>query len=200
MKKFFTSESVTEGHPDKVCDQISDAILDAVLEQDPMARVAVECCAAYDMLLIMGEVTTTAKVDYASVARETIENIGYNFGSFAYDKCRIQVEIHEQSPDIAMGVNSSMEDKELSSDIADSLGAGDQGLMFGYACRETKEYMPLPVSLAHMLAQRLAQVREDGTLSYLRPDGKTQVTVEYDGKKPVRVDAVVVSAQHDDHG
>lgn len=127
MKKFFTSESVTEGHPDKVCDQISDAILDAVLEQDPMARVAVECCAAYDMLLIMGEVTTTAKVDYASVARETIENIGYNFGSFAYDKCRIQVEIHEQSPDIAMGVNSSMEDKELSSDIADSLGAGDPG-------------------------------------------------------------------------
>ncbi len=195
MKRFFTSESVTEGHPDKVCDNISDAILDELLAADPCSRAAVECCAAYNTLFLTGEVTSRAKVDYEAVARRVIREIGYTEGDFAFDKCRIITLIHGQSPDIALGVDASAEMKAGGAGY-DAIGAGDQGMMFGYACRETEELMPLPVMLAHKLAYRLAEVRREGTLSYLRPDGKTQVTVEYDGRKPVRVDTIVLSTQH----
>ncbi len=186
---------MTEGHPDKVCDNISDAILDELLAADPCSRAAVECCAAYNTLFLTGEVTSRAKVDYEAVARRVIREIGYTEGDFAFDKCRIITLIHGQSPDIALGVDASAEMKAGGAGY-DAIGAGDQGMMFGYACRETEELMPLPVMLAHKLAYRLTEVRREGTLSYLRPDGKTQVTVEYDGRTPVRVDTIVLSTQH----
>lgn len=191
----FTSESVTEGHPDKICDQISDAVLDAILEQDPMARVACETAVTTGMVLCMGEITTTAKVDISQIARDVVIDIGYDRAKYGFDgyTCSVLTSIDKQSPDIAMGVNDAMESR--GSDET-STGAGDQGIMFGYACDETKELMPLPISLAHKLCMKLADVRKQNVLSYLRPDGKAQVTVEYDDGKPVRIDAVVVSTQH----
>ena len=198
MKKLFTSESVTEGHPDKLCDQISDGILDAVLAQDNMARCAIECCAAYNQILIMGEITTTAKVKYKKVARDIMAKVGYTFGNFRADHCKINLALHKQSPDIAMGVDSSVENRS-GGELNDLIGAGDQGMMFGYACNETSEYMPMTSYLANKMAKRLTDVRKCGLLPYLRPDGKTQVTVEYDGRKPVRVDTVVVSCQHNEN-
>ena len=201
-KLLFTSESVTEGHPDKMCDAISDAILDALLEQDPMSRVACETATTTGLVLVMGEITTKAYVDIQKIVRDTVREIGYTRGKYGFDAdtCGVITAIDEQSGDIAMGVDKALEAKEnkMTDDEIEAIGAGDQGIMFGYATNETDEYMPYPISLAHKLARQLTKVRKDGTLSYLRPDGKTQVTVEYDENgKPSRLDAVVLSTQHD---
>ena len=201
MRRLFTSESVTEGHPDKMCDQISDGILDAILAKDPNARVACETCTTTGMVMVMGEISTNCYVDIPKVVRETVREIGYDRAKYGFDcdTCAVMTTIDEQSADIAQGVDEALEARKGEKDDVEAVGAGDQGLMFGFATNETDAYMPLPIYMAHKLSRRLTEVRKDKTLSYLRPDGKTQVTVEYEDEKPVRIDTIVISTQHDEN-